>query len=206
MASHHRVHERAQQHTTRPNHRPQRDRLVHERNRQNGLNARLRRPTDVVRQRRRQLDLQDRHNTDQKPEQSCQRHQCPEEEGSEIGSVLGNDVSFKEKNQWDEENRTVHIVLRIRRREDEDEKAQLPTVVVHDGNHLLGEDAIERDEQRRAHAEEGARQRKVNLTFASNVETKDHDRAANDHGQRRHNMQKEIGKNHVKHDCQRTRN
>lgn len=179
---------------------------MHERNGQNGLNARLRRPADVVRQRRGQLDLQDRHDADQKPEQSRQRHQCPEEEGRKIGGVLGNDVSLEEENQWDEENRTVHIVLRVRRREGEDEIAQLPTVVVHDGNHLLGEDAVEGDEQRRAHAEEGARQRKVHLTFASDVESKDHDRAANDHGQRRHDMQKEIGKNHVKHDCQRTRN
>ena len=191
-ASHQRVHEGAQQHQRSADARAQRHGVAKEEVGDEGLDAGLGRTGDVVREGRGEADLGDGHDADQEAEDAGQVHHEPEGERDEGLGMLANDVPLEDEDHGDEEDGGVHVVLDVREGERRNIEAQFPGIVLHDGNHLLGVDTVQRHEKRRKHAKNGAQQREVDLAVSTHVKPIDHNQAAADDGQRGSNAQKQV--------------
>lgn len=71
-------------------------------------------------------------------------------------------------------------------------KAQLPAVVVDDGDHLLGVDAVQGDEEGGQNAEDGTDQGEINLSVRTDVKAKDYYGTARDDCQRGLNPEEQV--------------
>ena len=102
-----------------------------------------------MRERRRETDLGDRDDADQESEDARHIHYKPEGEGEEGLGVLVDDTSLEQENHGNEQDGGVHVVLIVIAEDRTHVEAQFPGIVVHNRNHLLGIDAVQRDKERR---------------------------------------------------------
>lgn len=147
--SHQRVHEGSEEHQRRAHARAERHGVAQEEVGDERLHARLRSARDVVREGRRETDLGDRDDADQESEDARHIHHKPEGEGEEGLGVLVDDASLEEEDHGNEQDGGVHVVLVVIGEDGAYVEAQFPGIVVHNRNHLLGVDAVQRDEERR---------------------------------------------------------
>ena len=143
-------------------------------------------------QRRGQTDLSDGDDADQEAEDARSVHDGPENGGGEGFDVLEDDASLESENQRDEQDRRVHVVLWITGELKGYVKAQLPAVVVDDGDHLLGVDAVQGDEEGGQNAEDGTDQGEIDLSVRADVKAKDYDGTARDDCQRGLNPEEQV--------------
>lgn len=210
---HQRVHERTEEDTEGSKGGTHGHLVAQEEDGDESLHAGLGSSRDVVRERRRQTNLSNRHDADEESEDSSQVHNEPEEGGRESARVLPESITLENDDEGNEEDDTIRIVLKVIGRKQNNVKAQLPAIVINDRNHLLRIDTVERNEEGRHDTENGANQRKVDLSFRSNEKAENNDQAAQNHLERCADMEEEITtgndnpvdarENHVKHNGQR---
>ena len=71
-------------------------------------------------------------------------------------------------------------------------KAQLPAVVVDDGDHLLGVNAVQGDEEGGQNSEDGTDQGEIDLAIRTDVKAKDYNGTARDDCQRGFNPEEQV--------------
>lgn len=149
---------------------------------------------------RSELDLQDGHDSDQKPEYSREGHDAPKQRREEGGRVLDDRLPLEDENERKEQKRAVHVILMIIRPTLLYVVAQRPAVVLNTRNHLLRENAIQGHKQGGTHAKEGTHEGKVHFSLTPDVESEDDDAATDEDRNRRVDVQQEIGQNDIEHD------
>ena len=145
-----------------------------------------------MRERRRQTDLCNRHNADEESEDTSQIHNAPEEDRFESTRILHDRVALENDDEGNEKNDAVRVVLQVRGSVQTNVKAQLPAIVINNGNHLLCADTVERNEERGEDAKKGSHKRKVDLSVRSNEEAENHNQTAHNHLERRTDIQEQI--------------
>ena len=164
------------------------------------LHTRLRCTTDVVGEGRSELDLQDGHDSDQKPEYSRKGHDAPKHRREEGGSVLEDRLLLEDENKRKEQKRAVHVILMVIHSTQLYVVAQRPAVVPNTRNHLLRENASQGHKQGGTHAKKGTHEGKVHFSLTSDVEPEDDDAAADEDRNGRIDVQQEIGQHNIEHD------
>lgn len=71
-------------------------------------------------------------------------------------------------------------------------KAELPAIVVNNGDHLLGVNAVQRNEERGQNSEDGADQGEVDLAIRADVKAKDYNGTAREDRERGLNSQEQV--------------
>ena len=71
-------------------------------------------------------------------------------------------------------------------------KAELPAIVVNNGDHLLGVDAVQGDEEGGQNAEDGTDQGEIDLSVRTDVKAKDYNGTARDDCQRGLNPEEQV--------------
>ena len=189
---HQRVHERTEEDAEGSDAGTQSHLVSQEEDGEERLDASLGRSRDVVSERRGQTDLRNRHNSDEEAEDASQIHNAPEEERLEPARILPNGAALEDDDERNKQDDAVRVVLEVRETAQTNVKAQLPAIVINNGNHLLCADTVERNEERGEDAKKGSHKRKVDLSVRSNEEAENHNQTAHNHLERRTDIQEQI--------------
>lgn len=103
-----------------------------------------------------ETDLGNGHDADQETKNAGKIHNSPEGERNERFGMITDNVSLEDEDHGNKEECGVHVVLEMKERKRRDVEAQFPGIILHDGNHLLGVNTVQRNEKRRKHAKNSA--------------------------------------------------
>ncbi|VEU39608.1 unnamed protein product [Pseudo-nitzschia multistriata] len=161
------------------------------------LEGRLGRSGNVVRERAGGLDLHDRHDSNGKAKYARHHHGAPEETRDHllVQGVVQN-PGLQVGNERQKEYRGVDVVV----------KGELPVVVVHHRQGLLGKDRVEADKERGAQAKGGSDVGEVDLSLGPHKETADDHQEAGRRAHRRGRPEDQVAQNDVENNGEAPRN